>query len=161
MIFKKFVKRYTLPVAVFITGACVLIIEIVATRILAPYFGNTIYSVSSVISVVLAALSVGYYIGGRVADKHPSQKLFFLLILFSGVLVLCIQLLQLSLLPVLGYSLPLSTGPLIVSCILFFFPSFLLGMLSPCSSVRRRIRESARPRARCSFSPLSVASPAA
>ena len=47
-----------------------LIIEVVATRILSPFFGNTIYTVSSVISVVLAALSVGYVIGGRLADRR-------------------------------------------------------------------------------------------
>lgn len=127
----RFVKRALLPFTVFITGACVLVIEVVATRILAPYFGNTIYSVSSVISVVLAALSIGYWIGGRLADKHLSKKLFFGIIAFSGIGVLGIELLRTNLLPVLGYELPLATGPLIISPILFFLPSFLLGMLSP------------------------------
>src|SRR5688572_427718 len=127
----RFFRRVTLPFTVFVTGGCVLVIEIVATRILAPYFGNTIYSVSSVISVVLAALSVGYWVGGRLADRHPSKKLFFGIIALSGVLVLCIQLMQASLLPALGYKLPLTVGPLVLSCILFFFPSFILGMLSP------------------------------
>lgn len=124
-------KRMVLPATVFITGACVLIIEIVATRILSPYFGNTMYSVSSVISVVLAALSVGYWFGGRLADKHPSKKLFFAIIAASGVLVLAIQLLRATILPSLGYGLPLTFGPLIMSIVLFFVPSFILGMLSP------------------------------
>lgn len=128
---KAFFDRYALPLAVFCTGACVLIVEIVATRILSPYFGNTIYSVSSVISVVLAALSLGYYFGGRLADKYPLAKLFYAIIAFSGVAVVCIQLLQASLLPVLGYELPLSFGPLVTSCVLFFLPSFILGTLSP------------------------------
>ena len=61
-----FFKKITIPFFVFITGACVLIIEIIAIRILSPYFGNTIFTVSSVISVVLAALSLGYYFGGKV-----------------------------------------------------------------------------------------------
>ncbi|HEU4985316.1 MAG TPA: fused MFS/spermidine synthase, partial [Nitrososphaera sp.] len=126
-----FLKRALLPFTVFVTGACVLVIEIVATRVLAPYFGNTIYSVSSVISVVLAALSVGYWLGGRVADKHPSKRLFFAIITFSGVLVLLMQFLQATLLPAYGYSLPLAAGPLIMSTALFFIPSFVLGMLSP------------------------------
>ncbi len=124
-------KRALLPLTVFVTGACVLVIEIVATRILAPYFGNTIFSVSSVISVVLAALSLGYWIGGRLADRYPAKKLFFGIIAFSGVLVLVMQLIQITLLPSLGYRLPLDIGPLIMSTILFFVPSFVLGMLSP------------------------------
>lgn len=124
-------SRALLPFTVFVTGACVLVIEIVATRVLAPYFGNTIYSVSSVISVVLAALSVGYWIGGRLADRHPSKKIFFGIIAFSGVLVILVQFMQSSLLPAYGYALPLTFGPLIMSVVLFFVPSFVLGMLSP------------------------------
>jgi spermidine synthase len=127
----RFIKRALLPFTVFVTGACVLIIEIAAMRILAPYFGNTIYSVSSVLSVVLAALSAGYWYGGRLADRRPLRRLFFAIIAFSGVAVFGIQLLQTSLLPTLGYSLPLTVGPLIVACVLFFIPSFMLGMLSP------------------------------
>lgn len=120
-----------MPFTVFVTGACVLVIEILATRILAPYFGNTIYSVSSVISVVLAALSAGYWFGGRLADRYPTKKLFFAIIAASGLLVLMMHTLQQSLLPLLGYRLPLDSGPLIISLLLFFVPSLVLGMLSP------------------------------
>lgn len=127
----RFAKKALLPFTVFLTGGCVLVIEIVATRILAPYFGNTIYSVSSVISVVLAALSVGYWVGGRLADRHPQKRLFFGIIALSGILVLFMQALQSVLLPAVGFSLPLAAGPLIMSMVLFFVPSFVLGMLSP------------------------------
>ena len=126
-----FIKKNSLLFVVFLTGACVLIIEIVATRILSPYFGNTIFTVSSVISVVLAALSVGYYIGGKLADKTPSEKVFYSIILSSGLSILFLQLLNLRLLPYLGYKLSLMNGPLITAIILFFIPSFLLGTLSP------------------------------
>src|SRR3989344_4158851 len=61
----RLLKEKILLFVVFITGACVLVIESVATRILAPFFGNTIYSVSSIIGVVLAALSFGYYLAWR------------------------------------------------------------------------------------------------
>lgn len=136
---EQIVKRALLPFTVFLTGACVLVIEIVAMRILAPYFGNTIYSVSSVISVVLAALSVGYWFGGRLADRHPSKQLFFTIVMFSGIAVLGIQVLQSNLLLTIGYSLPLTIGPLIVSCVLFFLPSFILGMLSPFAIALQQI----------------------
>lgn len=127
----QFVKRALLPATVFITGGCVLVVEVVATRILAPYFGNTIFNVSSVISVVLGALSVGYYLGGKLADKRPSLKLFFSLVVASGLAVLLLQVLRNFILPHTGYRLPLTSGPLLMSMALFFVPSFILGMLSP------------------------------
>lgn len=127
----KYFKRVILPVVVFLTGACVLIIEVVAIRILSPYYGNTIFTVSSVIGIVLAALSVGYYFGGKLADKYPTEKIFYTIILISGLSVFFLHLLTLFLLPVLGYSLSITTGPIISAIILFFLPSLILGTLSP------------------------------
>lgn len=127
----KFFREHALLFVVFITGACVLVIEVTAVRILSPYYGNTIFSVSSVISVILGALSVGYYTGGRLADNHPSLRWFFAIIFASGLSVLFLQLLSLTFLPLFGHLLPLTSGPLISAVILFFIPSFLLGMLSP------------------------------
>jgi hypothetical protein len=54
-----------------LTGAGVLIVEVLAVRVLSPYYGNTIFTVSSVISVVLLALSAGYYIGGSRRIARP------------------------------------------------------------------------------------------
>ncbi len=120
-----------LPCAVFITGACVLIIEVVATRVLAPYFGNTIYTVSSVIGVVLGALSLGYYVGGRFADRHCDRAFFYFIIFCGGLSVFFLELLILGVLPSFGQGLSIVSGPLIASFLLFFLPSALLGMLSP------------------------------
>lgn len=124
-------KKNSLSFVVFLTGACVLVIEIVATRILSPYYGNTIFTVSSVIGIVLAALSVGYYFGGKLADKHPTEKVFYFIILVSGLSVVLLHLLTLSLLPLLGYSFSILSGPIVFSIILFFLPGLLLGTLSP------------------------------
>ncbi|MCX6737873.1 MAG: fused MFS/spermidine synthase [Candidatus Parcubacteria bacterium] len=126
-----FFKRNFLLLVVFITGAAVLVVEVVATRILAPYFGNTIFSVSSILGVILAALSVGYYIGGILADKYPSLKWFFGIILASGLSIFVLQLLIMFILPILSRNLSIIYGPLISSIVLFFIPSFLLGTLSP------------------------------
>ncbi len=124
-------KRSTLPVAVFITGACVLIVEVAAIRVLSPFYGNTIFTVSSVLSVILAALSVGYYAGGRVSDRHPSLRWFFGIVLLSGLVLLLFHSIGIVILPTLGYALSISVGPLISSLFLFFLPAFLLGTLSP------------------------------
>lgn len=116
---------------VFITGAAVLVIEVAATRILSPYFGNTIFTVSSVLTVILLALSLGYYFGGRLADQRASEKFFYKLIALSGGSVLLLQLLNVMFLPFLSTTLSLQYGPLIASVLLFLLPGFLLGLLSP------------------------------
>lgn len=108
-----------------------LVVEIVATRILSPFYGNTIYSVSSIISVILAALSVGYYVGGKLADRHPSLIYFYGLILLSGLSLILFHFIGVVFLPVLGTILSISIGPLLSSILLFFFPAFIMGMLSP------------------------------
>ena len=53
-------------------GAIIMALEILASRILAPDFGSSVYVWGSIISVFLAALSVGYWLGGRLADRSPS-----------------------------------------------------------------------------------------
>ncbi len=126
-------RRYQagLLLAVTLTGMAVLILEITAARILTPYFGNSIYTFASVISTILAALALGYYAGGRLADRNPSDRLFYGLILAAGVTVLLLQLLRLSLLPALAHRLSMIDGPLVVSLLLFLLPALLLGTLSP------------------------------
>src|SRR3989337_1028226 len=60
-----------LRVVVFGAGAALMGLEIVGSRVLAPYFGSSVYVWGSLISIFLAALSVGYYVGGQVADRWP------------------------------------------------------------------------------------------
>jgi predicted membrane-bound spermidine synthase len=126
-----FLKRNFLFLIVFITGATILIIEIAAFRIIAPYFGNTLFTTSSIIGVVLGGLSLGYYLGGWLADKYPKFSTFFLLIFIAGIFSFLIHFFSRTILPVLGYSLDIRWGPPIVSLILFFIPSSILGTMSP------------------------------
>lgn len=127
----KFLKTYGLPAIVFLTGASVLIVEVVAMRILSPYFGNTIFSVSSVLSIVLAALSLGYIIGGRLADKRPELSVFYTILTLGGLGVFVLYLLKMIALPLIGYKLSIVTGPIVCSLLLFFIPAVILGAASP------------------------------
>ena len=61
-----------LAAAVFISGAVLLGVEIVASRVLAPSFGNSLFVWGSLIGVVLTGLAVGYWVGGVLADRYPS-----------------------------------------------------------------------------------------
>src|SRR3989344_3080648 len=124
-------KDILLLASVFVTGACVLVIEILATRVLAPYYGNTIYTTSSVIGTVLAALSAGYYFGGKFADRHPRQQVFYAIITASGLLTIVMHITGAVFLPALGMLFSIVYGPLVASLLLFFVPAFFLGTLSP------------------------------
>lgn len=124
-------KLSSLHILVAITGGCVLVLEVVASRILAPYFGNTTYTFSGIISIILLGLSLGYYWGGQIADRFPYKKIFFLIILISGVFTIFIQIVNFLFIAKIALLFHLTTGPIILSVILFFTPAIFLGMLSP------------------------------
>ena len=123
--------RRLLLTTVFITGAAVLIFEVGAMRLLAPYYGSSLTVVSSVLSIILLALSLGYYFGGRLADRAPHLSLLMLIIGSAGILMLGLLYTALSVLPTLAPALGQSTGPLIISALIFFLPACLLGADSP------------------------------
>ena len=124
-------SRRLLLLTVFITGAAVLIFEVGAMRLLAPYYGSSLTVVSSVLSIILLALSLGYYFGGRLADRAPHLSLLMLIIGGAGLLMLSLLYAALSFLPTLAPALGQSTGPLIISALIFFLPACLLGADSP------------------------------
>ena len=65
-------KKIYLTSGIFFSGAAVMLVELVGTRIINPIFGSGIYVWSALISITLAALSIGYWIGGVIADKKPT-----------------------------------------------------------------------------------------
>ena len=116
--------------AVIISGGSVLAIEILGTRIIAPFYGNSLYLWSALISITLAALSLGYAIGGRWADRGPKLERFALVIGLAGLWTAFIPWLRTPVLAV-SESLGLRAAVLITSTILFFPPLTLLGIVSP------------------------------
>ncbi|HHT25994.1 MAG TPA: fused MFS/spermidine synthase [Firmicutes bacterium] len=117
---------------VFVSGAVLMSLEMLGSRILAPYFGNSIFVWGSLISVFLAALTLGYSIGGSVADKKPYLRMLALILAIPGF---CIVLLPLVMGPInrfiAGLDLGSRLGPLITAVVLFFIPSVFMGMVSP------------------------------
>jgi len=114
----------------FIGSACTLVIELIAGRIMAPYIGVSLYTWTSVIGVVLAGMSVGNFVGGVVADRFASRRALALIFMAGGVSSLSILVLTHS---IEGVTFGLSFLPRIVFSIavIFFLPSFVLGMVSP------------------------------
>ena len=69
----------------FVSSACVMVLELVAGRIIAPYVGVSLYTWTSVIGVVLAGISLGNYLGGRLADHWASLRLLGIVFLAGGL----------------------------------------------------------------------------
>jgi len=116
----------------FLGGGVFLGLEIIASRVLAPYFGNSIYVWGSLISVFLLALSIGYYCGGLLSDKLPSFKILALLILGASVFVLIIPLIYIPVsIIIVNWDLELRISALIACMAFFMIPSVLNGMITP------------------------------
>src|SRR3954470_21721864 len=78
----------TIYLAAFVTGAIVMSFEMLGSRYLNPYFGSGIYTWASLISTVLAALCVGYFIGGIAADRFPSAKVLGAMVMIGSAYIL-------------------------------------------------------------------------
>jgi spermidine synthase len=116
--------------AVIVSGASVLAIEMLGTRIIAPFYGVSLYLWSALISVTLAGLSVGYAIGGRWADRGPQINRFATVIGLAGLWIVFIPWLKTPILAV-AEPLGLRAAVLAAATVLFFPPLALLGMVSP------------------------------
>ena len=117
-------------IIMFIASFCSLVIEMVAGRILAPFVGVSIYTWTSIIGVILAGISIGAYIGGKLVDRFPSRKTLGILLLLSGAAsLLIIPLTDI----VAAYRFPFSLMWRIftVTAIIFFIPGCILGTISP------------------------------
>ncbi len=114
----------------FTSGACLMILEITASRVLAPEFGNTVYLWSAIIGMILAALTMGYQLGGHLAERGRPALLVYLSC-GAGASVAIVPLWSSWLLPKLAASMSPSGGALVGTALLFFVPSVLIGALSP------------------------------
>ncbi|EIC31484.1 MULTISPECIES: fused MFS/spermidine synthase [Methylomicrobium] len=122
-------ERFGLYLTVFLTGASVMVIELLGTRMIAPFYGASLYVWSSLISVTMMALAIGYFVGGRWADRARRSGLS-LIVALAAVLTLLI--------PWLTRPVLLATDPLglrlgaLVSALVLFMPSLtMLGMVGP------------------------------
>ncbi len=117
---------------VFICGAIVMSFEILGSRVLAPNFGSSVFVWGSLISVFLAGLSAGYYLGGRLADLNPSSKKLSLIIIAPGILFLMFPLYNAPISDwIFAKDLGVRLSPLVASTVLFLIPSIFLGIVSP------------------------------
>ena len=130
---------------VFLAGIGSMTTEICASRLLAPYFGSSTIVWANIIGMVLASLSIGYWLGGRLADRHPSVRLLGSLVLAGALLVAAVPFAARPFLDLsVGALDQLQTGALIgslaASILLFVPPVLLLGTVSPFA-IRLAVRD--------------------
>lgn len=126
------IYKYILEAAVFVCGAVVMIFELVGSRVLGPYFGTSIFVWTGLIGIILGSLSLGYYLGGKIADKKPSFNNLSLIIFLSSIFIGLAIIIKDPLLLVLQNNFTdIKTGSILASLILFLPTSVLLGMVSP------------------------------
>ncbi|MCC6493362.1 MAG: fused MFS/spermidine synthase [Pirellulales bacterium] len=121
-----------LNLLVFVSGAVLMGLEIVGSRILAPYFGNSVFVWGSLISLFLIALSLGYFIGGWLSDRWPSRALMNGVVLAVAALMMLIAAVAAEVgSAVLAAGFGEKSGPFLAATILFLLPSLGMGMVSP------------------------------
>lgn len=121
-------------VLAFSAGFIIMCVELLGGRILAPYFGSSVYVWGSIISIFMLALSLGYLIGGRLSVNNPNLLRYGTFFIGAG----------LTLLPTIAFSDQMMDfvfariidpryGSLVASTLLFFIPTVGLGMIAPYS----------------------------
>lgn len=124
--------KYILEIAVFVCGAVVMVFELVGSRILGPYFGTSLFVWTSLIGIILGSLSIGYCLGGKIADKNPDFNILSLIIFLSAIFIAITLFIKSFLLNFLQIHIAdIRTSSVIASLILFLPTSVLLGMVSP------------------------------
>lgn len=127
---------FAFTAAVFLTAAGALVLEIVAARLIAPYVGMSLYTWTAIIAVVLAGLSVGHWLGGRMAgpaiDRAEGVRRTALALAAAAVSTLAsLPLLRLVSGPLIASGLGAVGAVVLLTSLLFFLPSLFVGIVSP------------------------------
>ncbi len=125
-------SKYFLLAITFISGAMVMVFEIIGARILAPFVGTSFYVWTALIGFVLASLSLGYYLGGKWIDKTPKPVLIAYSLLAAGISLLLVLLTKDHFLNwVMIHVKGIRASAIIASFILFVPASVFFGTISP------------------------------
>jgi predicted membrane-bound spermidine synthase len=114
----------------FLEGSAVMACELAGAKLIAPFYGNSLYVWSSVLGTTLGGLTAGYYLGGIISEKPQVRKYLIFILLISTLLMVLTPAIS-SIIMNLTISLSVQLGSLL-SCLVFIFPVLLcFGMVSP------------------------------
>jgi MFS family permease len=125
-------RTYALYLTSIISGFCMMALEILGGRFLQPFFGSGIDIWAAIISVFILSLSVGYWLGGRIADRSSTNRALGTILVAAGICYLLLPVWARPFLEALGPEVHTARGGvLLAALILFLPPSLLLGCVSP------------------------------
>lgn len=125
-------KKYNLEIIVFLSGATVMVLELTGARVLAPTLGNSLFVWTSIIGIILGSLSLGYWLGGKAADKDANFEKFANLLLTAAVLIGLLATSKNLFLEWISANVSsIRLGSVLASILLFAPASIFLGMVSP------------------------------
>ena len=125
-------KKYRFELILFVSEAICMILELIASRILSPYFGNSNFVWTSIIGIILLSSSIGNYYGGLIADKKDSFKYLKLILIVVSVYIFIVPILNSSILNFVIQNInDIRVGSIVATILLFFIPSLLMGMITP------------------------------
>jgi spermidine synthase len=123
-----------LGATVFVCGAVVMVYEIIGSRLLSPYIGSSIYTWTSLIGVILGSLSIGYWLGGRFADKKPDIRTLASIIFGAAGLISLTTLIKDIFLSMIAETAMIIELKAVLAALILFAPaSVFLGMVTPYS----------------------------
>ena len=130
------VSGVRLSVLVFVAGCGTLATEISASRLLAPYFGSSTIVWANIIGLILIYLSIGYWLGGKLADRRPDPRLLGLLVVAAAAMIAATPFIARPILDLAVKGLDVATvgavvGSFFAALALFAIPVTLLGAVSP------------------------------
>ncbi|MDR1377096.1 MAG: fused MFS/spermidine synthase [Synergistaceae bacterium] len=120
-----------LEISSFICGAAVMVLEMAGSRVVAPYMGTSLVVWTSLIGVIMASLSAGYWLGGVAADLRPDQKILARIVLVAAFSTGFLALFANPILTLLSRIRNPYIASILAALLLFALPSLLLGMVSP------------------------------
>ncbi|HDZ59641.1 MAG TPA: spermine synthase, partial [Actinobacteria bacterium] len=128
--------RIVLYLLVFVGGMTIMATEMSASRLLAPFFGNSLFVWTNLIGLILIYLTAGYFLGGKLADRRPEPGLLFKITMAAAVTIAVLPFIAR---PIMGIAMEgiaeISAGAFLgsfgVTVLLFALPVTLLGMVSP------------------------------
>lgn len=121
---------YLLLAISFIEGGSVMVVELLGAKIIAPYYGTSLYVWSSVLGVTLGALALGYFLGGQISRKYPGEKNLFIVLLLGGFFTAIAPLIAPKIL-LLTATLGVRLGSLVSVLLYLLVPITCLGSVSP------------------------------
>ncbi len=130
-------SRLVPPGVVLVSSMGVMIVELAASRLVAKYLGSSLFTWTSVIGIVLGGISLGNWLGGRLADRFPPARLAPLLLLACSILTFLIVPLDLALARLTnppgadGFTAGMLARSVLLIVVLFFLPCTAMGTISP------------------------------